>query len=366
MDHLELRRSLRMPIETYNDLLERVRPNITLRDTHFRRAITADERLALTIRYLALGDNTLSLSQQFRVGYCSVGRIVRHTCQAIYDSLRDEYLHCPSTREEWEAIALGFERRWNLVRCVGALDGKHVRIVKPPNSGSAYYNYKKFFSIVLMAAVDFNYEFMWVEVGSEGSASDSTIWRQSSLLRALNDPANPLQLPPAAHVAGLTRPLRPFFVADDAFALTPSLMKPFGQTNMTVRQRIFNYRISRARMVVENAFGILSTRFRIFRREIEMRPRNAEIVVLASCVLHNFLRRSCGENYMPRAAIDHEDQEYERIAGQWREEEPLVSTADQRAYNATKHAKEIREDLANFFISPAGEFVPQYEKIGNF
>ena len=143
-------------------------------------------------------------------------------------------------------------------------------------------------------------------------------------------------------------------------------MKPFGQTNMTVRQRIFNYRISRARMVVENAFGILSTRFRIFRREIEMRPRNAEIVVLASCVLHNFLRLSCGKNYIPRAAIDHEDQEYERIAGQWREEEPLVSTADQRAYNATKHAKEIREDLANFFISPAGEFVPQYEKIDNF
>ncbi|KAJ8046639.1 hypothetical protein HOLleu_05387 [Holothuria leucospilota] len=56
-------------------------------------------------------------------------------------------------------------------------------------------------------------------------------------------------------------------------------------------QRVFNYRLSQARRVIENAFGILARRFRVFLKPIPLQPENAQKVALAACVLHNFLQR---------------------------------------------------------------------------
>jgi len=60
-------------------------------------------------------------------------------------------LQAPDSEEEWLEIAQDFERKWNFPHVIGALDGKHVMLQAPVNSGTEYYNYKHFFSIVLMA-----------------------------------------------------------------------------------------------------------------------------------------------------------------------------------------------------------------------
>ena len=85
----------------------------------------------------------------------------------------DEVVQCPNTPEGWKEIAQQFEERWNLPHACGALDGKHVAIRKPRNSGSLCYNYKGFFFVVLMALVDANYQFMWVDAGGMGLMSDA-------------------------------------------------------------------------------------------------------------------------------------------------------------------------------------------------
>ena len=75
------------------------------------------------------------------------------------------YLICPSYPENWKSIEEIFRKRWNVLHTVGALDGKHIAIKKPKKPGSEYFNYKGYFSLVLLALVDAENKFLWVNVG---------------------------------------------------------------------------------------------------------------------------------------------------------------------------------------------------------
>ena len=83
------------------------------------------------------------------------------------------------TPGEWEEMETEFKHRWNIPRAIGTLDGKHVVIRMPLKSGSLYHNYKGFFSIVMLAVVDADYKFRWIDVGTEGSCSDTQIFNES-------------------------------------------------------------------------------------------------------------------------------------------------------------------------------------------
>lgn len=158
-------------------------------------------------------------------------------------------------------MAKGFEIRWNAPHILGAIDGKHVEINKP-GSGSYYYNYRKQSSIVLMAIVNANYEFIMVDVGTNGRVSDEGVLQNTKFGQKLRN--NDLNTPRPAVVNNSTRNLPYVFVGDDSFLMGPNLLKPYSQTGLTKEKRIFNYRLSRARRLVESAFGILATRFGVF------------------------------------------------------------------------------------------------------
>src|SRR5688572_9634119 len=95
---------------------------------------------------------------------------------------------------DWLGIANDFWRKWNVVNCCGALDGKHILIRAPEGTGSQYFNYKSQFSIVLLAVVNANYEFIFVDVGTNGRVSDGGVFAQSKLGKAISK--NKLPLPP--------------------------------------------------------------------------------------------------------------------------------------------------------------------------
>ena len=202
------------------------------------------------------------------------------------------YLQFPTTPQEWQTVAADFSQRWNFPNCGGAIDGKHVRIVPPPHSGSHYFNYKGFHSVVLMAVVSANYDFLYVDVGKNGRMSDGGVFAETEFAQRLQ--AEDLALPRAEdNEEGL-----PFvFIGDEAFALGPHLMRPFPQRALTPERRVFNYRLARARRVVENAFGIMVSRFRLFLTAINMAEYKWNNIILCCCILHNFLRRH-SSNYL--------------------------------------------------------------------
>ena len=86
---------------------------------------------------------------------------------------------------EWKEIDQDFNEKWNFPGCYGVIDGRHIAIRAPANCGSTFYNYKKSNSIVLTALEGPNYQFIYIDVGSNGSLSDGGVFRNCSLFEAL-------------------------------------------------------------------------------------------------------------------------------------------------------------------------------------
>ena len=105
----------------------------------------------------------------WRVPSNTISVLVREVCQAIVDEYLDEVMTPASTPEAWREIANQFMTKWNFPHCCGALDGNHVACRCPNSSGSTYYNYKGFYSAVMMALVDADYKFIWADVGGKCS-----------------------------------------------------------------------------------------------------------------------------------------------------------------------------------------------------
>ena len=169
----------------------------------------------------------------------------------------------------------------------GAIDGKHVLIQAPARSGPMYFNYKKTCSIVLMAVCDSKYRFTLVDIGDFGSQNDGSVFANSFLGYAIE--SGILNNPQDMMFPNSLRKLPVVFVGDDAFGLKPNMMKPYPFRNLTIPQKVFNYRLSRARRVIENAFGIAAARFRILHRPIIAKVSTVKSVTKAITALHNFL-----------------------------------------------------------------------------
>lgn len=126
--------------------------------------------------------------------------------------------------------------------------------------------------------------------------SDGGVYRQSSLAKAIAQ--NYLNLPEDKNLPRRNKPVPYVMLADAAFPLSDHILKLYPFRNMTDAERIFNYRSSRGRRVVENTFGILANRFRIFLTTINLTVEKVQEITLACCVLHNFLKVECSHARM--------------------------------------------------------------------
>ena len=259
-----------MTPEFFEMIKTRLEPHLARQATNYRAPISVGKKLDLTIRYLVTGESYISLSCQFRVGRSTISKFLPEVCRVIQDEFIREYLRCCTTPDEWKELAREFRIRWNVPHALGALDGKHVALKKSKNTGALYHNYKGFFSIVMLALVDGQYKFRWVNAGRGGSCSEAQIFNASQLKRRIED--GRIGFPDSAPITQGGRDVPYFILADDALALKTWLMKAYGRRMLTREERIANYIISRGRRVVENAFGILVSRFRVMLTTIELPP----------------------------------------------------------------------------------------------
>ncbi|XP_047490323.1 protein ALP1-like [Penaeus chinensis] len=235
---------MRMPPAMFDEVVQRLTPRLTKQDTNYRASLEPGLKVAITLRHLASGNTYRNMQYAWRVPHNTI---------------------------------------------IGAIDGKHVACKCPPNSGSEFYNYKGFYSVILFAMVDADYRFTYIDVSGNGSSSDAQIYNESDLHRGLDQ--NRIHAFPQPDPLPNDHQDVPYFiVGDDAFSLRTYLMKPYSNRNLTHEERIFNYRLSRARRVVENAFGILANRFQILLTTMQHHHETVRTIVEACCILHNLMR----------------------------------------------------------------------------
>ena len=230
-----------------------------------------------------------------------------------------------------------------------------------PRTGSLYYNYKKFFSVILFALCDADYKFLWTEVGCNGIASDGQIFNQCELEELVQN--GTIRFPDPEPLPGDDRDMPYFIAGDDAFPLKKWLMKPFSTRGLDERCRIFNYRLSRGQCVVENAFIIPANRFSLLLGRMRQKPKVVCKIIMACICLHNLMRVR-----YPRAnnhLVDREDQLHNVVPGAWRENIPLAYLQVDVGPAIGRQAKEQRLYLSHYFASPLGAVEWQNRMIEN-
>lgn len=341
----------RMQEEVMEELLLLLIPYIEKRNTVMREAISSRMRLSATLRYLATGNSFQDLAFCTRIAPNTLSQIIPETLQAIIAVLEEKVILFSSKPEDWKIVADKFQTMWQFPHCIGAVDGKHISFRPPRSDGSKYRNYKGKDSIILLALVDADYKFIFVDIGKNGHTHDSAVFRESQLGIKLKE--NTLNLPQPNTLPDFNFRMPYVIVGDDAFSLHTNLMKPYPERSLTQNRRIFNYRLSRARRTVENAFGILANRFRVLLNPIPLAVEKVEIITYACVLLHNFLLSKKMQYYIPS---EYRTENSETL------ESRLPSVNQQGGNRSSVAAQEIRNMFTTYF-NTSGAIPWQYTAV---
>jgi len=292
-----------------------------------------------------MGVSYAALADSFRLRISTIHYIIKEVCKAIWKTMAPLHMPVPTT-EMLLATPNEFYLKWNFPNCVGSIDGKHIRLKCPSNSGSMYYNYKYYYSIVPQRLPDARYRFITIDVGAYGKQSDSGIFRHSSLYQLLS--SNNFNMPHAKKLP-LSDVELPFVIlGDQAYPLLSYLMRPYPRRQLTESRRLFNYRLSRGRRVVESAFEILAGKWRILNKPIETSPDMADRTVKCICVLHNTIIDREGVDETSLLELQNQEDSFSTCLD---EPERQVTLANNRSY---LRAGRVRDAFTVYFNSDVG------------
>uniref|UniRef100_A0A1X7U837 Uncharacterized protein n=1 Tax=Amphimedon queenslandica TaxID=400682 RepID=A0A1X7U837_AMPQE len=253
------RENFRVSKSTFAVLCNCLRNDIAKSNTKLRKAIPTEKRVAITLWKLATNCEYRTIGHLFGVARGTACVIVNDVCKAIVKNLFSKYIRLPKG-ERLSDIVKNFEKKWGYPQCFGAIDGTHLPIIAPSECAKNYYNRKGFHSILMQGLVDCNYCFTDIYIGWPGSVHDARVFSHSKLF-TLGQTGQLVLKNQSRVIHNVVVPLH--IVADPAYPLLTWVMKPFSDNGKLSADQInFNYHLSKARVVTENAFGRMKGRWR--------------------------------------------------------------------------------------------------------
>ena len=297
-DHL-WQEHFRMTRQTFEYICCLVAPDLVRQDTNMRKSIPVRKRVAIALWRLATGETYRSTGLTFGQGRSTALTMRDQFCAALLPRA-NEFIKFPRTEAETRRAMEGFAVLSDFPQIVGAIDGSHIPIKRPVEHPNNYYNRKSFHSLVLQGIADADGRFIHVSTGYAGSIHDARVLRLSSLPRKVDD-GEILQSP----VRRIGRQnVKPLLVGDPAYKLTTWCMKPYPETATITQSQIdFNKSLSSARVVIEQAFGLLKGRWRCLLTKLDESVDKVLEIITVCCVLHNI----CSSLGDPTEICPHDD-----------------------------------------------------------
>ncbi|MCO5548180.1 hypothetical protein L7F22_001638 [Adiantum nelumboides] len=296
------------------------------------RVLSVEKQVAMGLFRLSTGTTMVAMSELFGVGKSTVVESIDRFVTALLVHRR-KYIAWPTNSSEIEKIKAGFFANQGVPNVCGAMDATHIQMEKPKGElGLDWFDRNKNFSMLVQAVVDSDMRFLDVFAGFPGSVNDSRLLKNSALYSCVE---HGLILNGPKYVHG-SFSMREIIVADGGYPLLPWLMRPY-TAPITATEKLFNYKISSTRIVVERAFGLLKMRWRYLHGKV-MNPYAGKLTraIVACCMLQNM----CLESGVAVEEVD------DMIV-----DAPLVD-AEARNPNdiPTVHATDTRDSLAKFLL----------------
>ncbi|XP_060590666.1 uncharacterized protein LOC132745720 [Ruditapes philippinarum] len=178
---------MRMPPAMFDEIVQRLTPALSKETTNWRAPLDPGLKVALSLRHHASGAKYREMQFGWKVPHNTISLVLRVVCAAIVDEFRHGLLAPPQTAAEWRQISDNWMNSWNFPHVIGAIDSKHIACKSPANVRSDYFNFKGFFSVILLAVVTSDYKFLWIDVSGKGSSSDVHIYNASDLREGLQN-----------------------------------------------------------------------------------------------------------------------------------------------------------------------------------
>lgn len=272
-----------MTKQTFLQILDYIQPDLHKLDL-VGDVIPPAKRLAIGLARLTRGDYYKTIAEMYGVGETTAATICNEVSRIVVTRLWDQCVssRMPSNAQDMELA----QNHMPFPFAFAAIDGCHIPVQCPAggtDAKKAYYNFKNFYSVILLALVDGKGRFIWASCGQPGNCHDSTLLQSTELWDKLFDICH-LK---TEVIGGVTVPS--LVLADGAFPFRTYVMKRYSQAVPTQEQKLFNRKHGNSRVIVENAFGLLKGRFRVLSRKCESSPENVKYKCLASVILHNFL-----------------------------------------------------------------------------
>ncbi|KAK3573530.1 hypothetical protein QTP86_026997 [Hemibagrus guttatus] len=298
VDHFRMSRS------TFEFLLGLVETKLRRKSTRWRKALEPRRRLAIVLWWYATPSEYRTISCLFGVGLSTVCTLVRQVTSALNTVILKQFITLPEG-EILQNTLRGFAGR-GYPMCAGAINVTHIPISSPRENPAAYFNNKKWHSIILQAVVDHNMCFTDIYVGYPGRTSNARLLASSPLYKKAEEQDGYLfPREDALTVNGVEIPVH--LIGSAAYPLKKWLMKGFtDEHSLTPEQRHFNSQLNSACTVAENAFGRLKGRWRCLLKRNDVDVAFMPDIVTACCILHNVCEMN-KEDFLPEWTADADE-----------------------------------------------------------
>lgn len=253
------------------------------------------KKVLMFLWYMANQNSFREMSDKFDVSQSTAHRIILQALN-IMCTIGSSFISWPNTCEK-AASAAAFHRLCGLSGVIGAIDGCHIRVQRPPIRGGDYMNRKSFYSVLLQGIVDERGRFIDIFAGPPGKVHDARMLRASDFYTTWQEKMGDNSLLGDSAYIGQAFP----------FVITPKR----DNGALTEADELRNSRISRGRVVVEQAFGRMKCKWRRLRDLQNTRIDAVVMIIMAACFLHNMCigaSEICQEhpNGCPRQADENE------------------------------------------------------------